>query len=57
MLMASFVSMKLITVCFEVCNYSTLLRDEVLGALRNLGGVGAVGLSTAFAIRKTGEYV
>lgn len=29
----------------------------MLGALENLGGVGAVGLSAAFAISKTGDYV
>lgn len=47
MLLASFISMKLIIVCFEVCKY------EVLGALENLGGVGA-GLSMVFAISKMG---
>lgn len=54
MLLMSFVSLKLIIVCFEVYNYSTLLRYEVLEAVGNLGGIGAVGLSTAFAIRKIG---
>lgn len=48
MLLASFISMKLIIVCFEVCKY------EVLGALENLGGVGAVGLSMVFTISKMG---
>lgn len=47
MLLTSFISMKLIIVCFEVCKY------EVLGALENLGGVGA-GLSMVFAISKMG---
>lgn len=57
MLLASFVSIKLIIICFEVCNYSTLLRNEVLGALGSLGGGGAFVLSTEFAIRKMGDYV
>lgn len=57
MLSASFVSIKLIIICFEVYNYSALLRYGVLEASGNLGGVGAVGLSTVFAIRKIGDYV
>lgn len=57
MLSAFFVSIKLIIICFEVYNYSTLLRYGVLEASGNLGGVGAVGLSTVFAIRKIGDYV
>jgi len=52
MLLASFVSIKLIIVCFEACNYSTLLRYKMLGAL---GDLGDAGLSAVFAIRKIGE--